>query len=159
MQGIKNAFNESLTLIFYIEISSALGLKTLLDQKRVPFSEFCTFDLIMFNIIAAIESADGTADGSVVNLWKYLSIPKLQRLHRWSLGMDKEFHPTFYHGCSYLSMLGLNLIHVGERGRRGRKRTYIGWQMTCVEWCYFHNINFIFRLPCDRLHKQTHGPS
>ena len=21
--------------------------------------------------------------------WKYLSIPKLQRLHRWSLGMDK----------------------------------------------------------------------
>ena len=21
--------------------------------------------------------------------WNYLSIPKLQRLHRWSLGMDK----------------------------------------------------------------------
>ena len=71
----------------------------------------------MFNIIAAIESTDGKANGSVVNLWKYLSIPKLQRLHRWSLGMDKEFHPTFYHGCSYLSMLGLNLIHVREIGR------------------------------------------
>ena len=23
--------------------------------------------------------------------WNYLSIPKLQRFHRWSLGMDKEF--------------------------------------------------------------------
>ena len=39
--------------------------------------------------------------------WNYLSIPKLQRLHRWSLGMDKLFHPTHYKGCNYLSMLGL----------------------------------------------------
>ena len=43
------------------------------------------------------------------------SIPKLQRLHRWSLGMDKQFHPMLYHGCNYLSMLGLkwNLVSKG----------------------------------------------
>ena len=29
----------------------------------------------------------------------YIYIPKLQRLHRWSLGMDKLFHPTLYDGC------------------------------------------------------------
>ena len=46
----------------------------------------------------------------------YLSIPKLQRLHRWSLGMDKTFHPTFYNGCNYLSMLGLKLNRVSKRG-------------------------------------------
>ena len=48
--------------------------------------------------------------------WNYLSIPKLQRLHRWSLGMDKWFHSTLYNGCNYLSMLGLKLNHVSKRG-------------------------------------------
>ena len=48
--------------------------------------------------------------------WNYLSIHKLQRLHRWSLRMDKQFHPTFYNGCNYLSMLGLKLNHVSKRG-------------------------------------------
>ena len=48
--------------------------------------------------------------------WNYLSIPKLQRLHRWSLGMDKLFHPIHYNGCNYLSMLGLKLNHVSKRG-------------------------------------------
>ena len=28
--------------------------------------------------------------------WNYLSIPKVQRCNRWSLGMDKLFHPTAY---------------------------------------------------------------
>ena len=36
--------------------------------------------------------------------------------HRLSLGMDKSFLPTLYNGCSYLSMLGLKLIHVNKRG-------------------------------------------
>ena len=47
--------------------------------------------------------------------WKYPSIPKLQRLHRWSLGMDKQFHPMLYHECNYLSILGLkwNLVSKG----------------------------------------------
>ena len=37
--------------------------------------------------------------------WNYLSIPKLQRCSRWSLGMDKKFHLTLYCACDYLSML------------------------------------------------------
>ena len=38
------------------------------------------------------------------------SFPKLQRC----LGMDKQFHPTFYKTCDHLSMLGLKLIHVNK---------------------------------------------
>ena len=45
-----------------------------------------------------------------------LSIPKLQRLHSWSLRMVKQFHPTLYNGCNYLSMLALELIQVSKRG-------------------------------------------
>ena len=48
--------------------------------------------------------------------WNYLSTPKLQRLHHWSLGMDMQFHPTFYNGCNCLFMPGLKLKHVDERG-------------------------------------------
>ena len=48
--------------------------------------------------------------------WNYLSIPKLQQLYRWSLEMDKQFHPTVYNGYNYLSMLGLKLNHVSKRG-------------------------------------------
>ena len=48
----------------------------------------------------------------------YLSIPKLQRSHRWSLGMDKLFHHIHYNGCNYLSMLRLKLNHVSKRGHR-----------------------------------------
>ena len=51
--------------------------------------------------------------------WNYLSIPKLQRCNRWSLGMDKIFYPTLYWACNYLSMLGLKLNHVSKRGHRG----------------------------------------
>ena len=46
----------------------------------------------------------------------YLSIPKLQRLHRWSLIMDNQFHFTLYNGCNHLFMLGLKLKHVSKRG-------------------------------------------
>ena len=48
--------------------------------------------------------------------WNYLSITKLQRLHRWRLVMDKYFHPTLYLGCNYIFMLGLKLIHVSKSG-------------------------------------------
>ena len=44
--------------------------------------------------------------------WNFLSISKLQRLHRWILRMDKLFHPTLYSGCNYLFKLGLRSIHV-----------------------------------------------
>ena len=42
--------------------------------------------------------------------WNCLSIPKLQRLYRWILGMDKLFHPIHYNGCDYLSMLWIKLM-------------------------------------------------
>ena len=47
--------------------------------------------------------------------WNYQFIPKLQRLHRWNLGMDKYFQHTVYSACDYLSLLGLNLVHVSKR--------------------------------------------
>ena len=53
--------------------------------------------------------------------WNYLSIPRLQRLHRWSLGMDKQFHPIHYNVCNYSSMLGIKLNHVSKRGHRVKK--------------------------------------
>ena len=53
--------------------------------------------------------------------WNYLSIPKLQRLHRWSLWIDKEFHSIFFWVCDYLSMMGLKFNHVSKRGPPGNK--------------------------------------
>ena len=44
--------------------------------------------------------------------WTCLSIPKLQRPHRLSLGMDKLFHPTQHNGYNYLSMVGFKFNHV-----------------------------------------------
>ena len=44
--------------------------------------------------------------------WNYLTILKLQRYSRWSLGMDKWYHPSHYCACDSSSMLGLKLIHV-----------------------------------------------
>ena len=58
--------------------------------------------------------------------WNYLFIPKLQRWHRWSLGMDKWLHPILYNGCDYLSMLGFKLNHVSKR---------------CPRWQHGHDVN------------------
>ena len=49
---------------------------------------------------------------------KHISIPKLQLLHFWSLGIDKLFHSTLYGGCNYLSLLRFKLIHGCKRGSR-----------------------------------------
>ena len=48
---------------------------------------------------------------------KYLSIPKLQRSHPWSLRMDKQFHSTSFWPCDYLSMRGLKLIMLVKQAR------------------------------------------
>ena len=37
--------------------------------------------------------------------WNYLCIPKHQRLHRCSFGIDKLFHSSYYNGCNNVSML------------------------------------------------------
>ena len=42
--------------------------------------------------------------------------PNIKGCNHWSLGMDKLFHRTIYNGCIFLSMLGLKLTHVSERG-------------------------------------------
>ena len=66
--------------------------------------------------------------------WNYLSIPKLQRCNRWSLGMDKLFHPALYNWCDYISMLGLKLNPVNKRGPRGQFRPS-GIVIACVCLC------------------------
>ena len=63
--------------------------------------------------------------------WNYLSIPKLQRLHRWSLGMDKLCQPTLSNGCNYLPILGLKLNHVSKRALGGAATIFV--QRTNVE--------------------------
>ena len=50
--------------------------------------------------------------------WNNLSIPQLQRLHRWHFGMNNWFHLQLYNWCNYISMLGWKLIHVSKRGHR-----------------------------------------
>ena len=55
--------------------------------------------------------------------WNYSPIPKLQRLRRRSLGMDKYFTPHFTmvllhtreRAHTHISMLGLKLSHVSKR--------------------------------------------
>ena len=59
--------------------------------------------------------------------WNYLSIPKLQRCNRWSLGMDKQFHPTLYQAGYYLSMLGLKLNHVSKKGHMYSNHCSVHW--------------------------------
>ena len=49
-------------------------------------------------------------------MWDEITIPKLQWLHCWNLGIDKQVDPTLYWICDYLSMLWLKLIHVSKRG-------------------------------------------
>ena len=58
-------------------------------------------------------------------VWKYLSIPKLQRWNRWSLGMDKLFHTTLYSACDYLSMLGLKSSGVVQYVNQTGGQTYV----------------------------------
>ena len=56
------------------------------------------------------------------------AILKLQRLPRWIWGMDNWFHLTLCNGCTYISMPGITLTHVSNRGPRH-------WYDTC--WmCY-----------------------
>ena len=44
--------------------------------------------------------------------WDYISIHKLQRLHRWSLGVDKKFPLTLYNRRNYLSKFCFQFVLV-----------------------------------------------
>ena len=70
--------------------------------------------------------------------WNYFIMPKLQQLHRWSLEMDKKFHPTLYWVCDYLSTLRLKLIHVSKRGPWCAQNCF---DESCL---FFHSEVFIF---------------
>ena len=47
--------------------------------------------------------------------WNYLSIPKLQRCNRWSLGMDKLFHPTLNNLIRAIRKYMYDLISSGTK--------------------------------------------
>ena len=88
--------------------------------------------------------------------WNYLSIPKLQRSNHWSLGMGKQFHPTLYCACDYLSMLGLKLNHISKRGHRTIPLVAGEWLPTC-QWSHLNGqhaahkstkINWWSNKPC-----------
>ena len=49
-------------------------------------------------------------------VWDEITYPFLFLNFNGCLGVDKQFHPTHYNGCYYLSMLGFKLNHVSERG-------------------------------------------
>ena len=74
--------------------------------------------------------------------WNYLSIPKLQRCNRWSLEMDKWFHPTLYQTGDYLSMLGLKLKRVSKRGhwRQGVTLPGLVNSWSCGNMCWNSRI-------------------
>ena len=77
--------------------------------------------------------------------WNYLSIPKLNfnGCNRWSLGMDKCFHPTVYNGCDYLSMLGLKLNHVSKRAPCSMASNYLsqhGLLLDTTQGAHFGDI-------------------
>ena len=60
--------------------------------------------------------------------WNNLATPKIQRLHRWSLGMDMKTHLTFSWICYYVSMLGIKLNHVSKR-----QMVYIHDRRNCIQ--------------------------
>ena len=49
---------------------------------------------------------------------------------------NKEFHPTLYWACDYLSMLGLKLIHVSKRAPRNKMLNSILYKKTCATHNY-----------------------
>ena len=105
--------------------------------------------------------------------WNYLSFPKNERLHRRSLGMDKQsfpklqllhvwsfwmnkwFHPTLYTGYNYLSTLGLNLNHAsncprsltGWRAKQQVKQLLITPRLTLLHKIWHHSMVYVFVLP------------
>ena len=79
----------------------------------------------------------------------YSSIPKLQRLYRWSLGMDKLFHHTLYWVCDYLSMSYVypadhgSLWHPFIRGSRAYCISLSNEKHTvlfCLAWVHISEI-------------------
>ena len=62
---------------------------------------------------------------------------KLQRLHRWNLGIDKWLPPTLKNACNYLSMSGLKSVHVSkwDRGRHANCLLYASLEHGMFNYC------------------------
>ena len=73
-----------------------------------------------------------------------VSIPKLQQCNRRSLGMDKQFHPTFYWACNYFFLQGLKLNHASKRGHR---------------WLFLYTSFTLLALGCIDILVSAMGPS
>ena len=58
--------------------------------------------------------------------WNLSSTTELQRLHRWSYGINRK-NPTLYNGCNYVSILGLKSIHVSKRGPRKHEYIFVSY--------------------------------
>ena len=103
------------------ECEAVLGFKSLsIDQDQV--SHVPLDSLGPFYQHGKIFSMDTCLHPLWIARWNYVYIFKLQ----W--WMDKQFHPTFYWACDYLSVLGSNLIHVSERGLRRKLKG-----ITCLD--------------------------
>ena len=76
--------------------------------------------------------------------WNYLSIHKLERCNRWSLGMDKSFHPPLYQAIDCLSMLGLTLNHASKRRHWCFARFAAKTAGQCAPKCFHFNKCFCF---------------
>ena len=61
-------------------------------------------------------------------------------VHRWSFGMDMEFHPRLYIACSCVSMLGLKYNHVSKRRHSTHKLIYMPVHSTCHPSCAINDL-------------------
>ena len=78
----------------------------LLCNRFIICHEKTTFTLYCFGLLRRF----------YLNVWHTIAKRHLLNIyHRWSLGMDKWFHPTPNCVCDYLSMFGLKLINVSKR--------------------------------------------
>ena len=80
----------------------------------------------------------------------------MKLLIHWSLGMDKQFHPPFYNGGNYSSLLGLKLNHVSKRGPGVRAMSTIFlvriWPVSDVlVSCRWFSHKFIWALNVNKL--------
>ena len=90
--------------------------------------------------------------------WSHLFIHKLQRCNRWTLWMDKWFHPTLYGECIYFSMPELLLNQPCQwKGPPGEWLLGINTHDDATKWkhlpCYWPFVRGIHRSPVNSPHK------
>ena len=84
-------------------------------------------------------------------VWDEITYPfsNFQWLHHWSLDMDKQFHPTHYNGCNYLSMPGFKLYHVSKRGPGSRWVKAALADHIHIAWCKLYYLEQIHTSEID----------